>query len=587
MKKNLKKMLSRKWELPFALHFDRVRKSFTPAEKLLFAVCAVLLILGSGMLLLQANNLFVIERPAHGGRLIEGVVGVPRFVNPLLALSDADRDLSSLIYSGLLKATPEGGLVPDLAESYSVSDNGLSYTFTLRKNARFHDGTPVTADDVIFTVQKAQDPALKSPKRANWEGVAAEKINDKEVRLTLKQPYSPFLENATLGILPKHIWKEVDTEQFAFSTYNINAVGSGPYKISDIKRNDAGTPDFYELASFKTYALGAPFVRTFIFRFYPAERDLIAALKRGEVESASGITPESALTAGSSGKRVIETPLPRVFGVFFNQNQAPVLAEKDVRSALNLAVNKEELVEKVLLGFGLPLEGPVPPFLLDGIDSTTKEYSERLAEANLLLDKAGWKRNASGIREKKKGKQIVLLSFTLTTSSVPALKKTAELLAQQWKEIGASAEVQIYESGDLNQNIIRPRKYDALLFGEIIGREVDLFAFWHSSQRNDPGLNIAMYTNSKVDRLLEDARRSGDRENRLEQYRSAVSAIAADVPAVFLYSPKFIYVIPDTLQGVKIERAAVPSERFLSVHTWYTHTQKIWEFLVPTTIYNK
>lgn len=582
MKKNLKKILWRKFNLPYAAHLERIIKQFSPAEKLLFGACALLLILGAGALFIRANNLFVTDLPARGGTLTEGIIGVPRFVNPLLAISDADRDLSALIYSGLLKATPEGTLVPDLAESYSISDNGLSYTFRIRGSARFHDDTPITADDVVFTIQKAEDPALKSPKRANWEGVVAEKISEREVRLTLKQPYSPFLENATLGILPKHNWKDVSAEEFAFSPANSEAVGSGPYKIKTIKRNDTGAPNFYELEAFKDYALGAPFVSTLIFKFYQTEKDLVNALKRGEIESASGVSPEAAESLPLSGRRAVETPLPRVFGVFFNQNQAPILAEKDVRRALDLATDKEKLVREVLLGYGLAIDGPVPPFLL----SPTEEPPApgvNAEQANKLLDKAGWKRNpATGIREKKKGKETLTLSFALTTGSVPALKKTAELLAAKWRDIGADVRIQIFESGDLNQNIIRPRKYDALLFGEIIGREVDLFAFWHSSQRNDPGLNIAMYTNAKVDKALEEARRSTDTEVEHEKYRAAVSLIEADAPAVFLYTPKFLYLIPNALKGVTIERVATPSERFLSVHTWYLHTQKVWEFLART-----
>ena len=175
------------------------------------------------------------------------------------------------------------------------------------------------------------------------------------------------------------------------------------------------------------------------------------------------------------------------------------------------------------------------------------------------------------------GKETQKLAFSLVTSDVPELRESAELLKAAWEKLGVEVRVQIFESGDLNQNVIRPRKFDALLFGEIIGRDLDLFAFWHSSQRNDPGLNIAMYTNSKVDKLLEEARRATDVKSRLAQYESAILAIRADAPAIFLYSPEFIYVLPEKIRGVTLRRTTTPSERFLDIEKWYINTEKVWD----------
>lgn len=557
---------------------EGIIRNFSPAEKLVFIACALLLTLSAASLIIKINKLFLVEIPARGGALTEGILGSPRFINPLLALSDADRDLSALIYSGLLKATSEGTLIPDMAENYSVSENGLTYTFRIKENARFHDGTAVTADDVLFTVQKAQDPSLKSPKRANWEGVAVEKANDREVRFILKQPYAPFLENATIGILPKHIWKDADTEQFAFSTYNIDAIGSGPYAVGKIKRNSAGIPMQYELTAFPAYALGEPYITTIIFQFYQNEKELLEAKKRGAIESISALTPSTASELRENGMYIARTPLPRVFAIFFNQNQAPVLAEKEVRQALYLATDKNALVEKILRGYGVPIDGPVPPILLKENNSAEgKNMEERIAEANALLDTIKWKRNnETGIRERKKGKETETLSVSLATSNIPELQESAAQIENMWRAIGIQTRVQIFESGDLNQNIIRPRKYDALLFGEIIGRDLDLFAFWHSSQRNDPGLNIAMYTNSKVDKLLEEARRISDTEKRTDEYQKILAEIRRDQPAIFLYSPEFIYVIPKTIRGFELNQITIPSERFLSVHNWYIRTKHVW-----------
>ena len=573
----LNHFFKKEYRFPKTDFLENALHTFSPAEKVLSFVFTVLLIVGAASLVYKVNALFLIEQPAFGGEFKEGVIGNPRFINPLLSLSDADRDLSALVYSGLMKATPEGTLIEDLAEHFNISEDGLSYTFKIRDNAKFHDGMPVTAEDVIFTIQKAQDSSLKSPKRANWEGVTVEKNGERELTLTLNQAYAPFLENATLGILPKHVWKDVDSESFPFSPRNLEAVGSGPYKVDRILRSDVGVPFYFEFSAFEDYMLSAPHIKKIAMRFYPSETALLEGYVRGEIESMNTIAPEAAKKLEANGARVERTPLPRVFAVFFNQNQAPIFAEKGVRQALSLATDKELLVETVLHSYGVPIHGPVPPLLFNEEAKAATSSAARMEEANLILDKGKWVRNAKdGVRERSKGKETERLSFSLVTSDVPELKESAELLKEMWERIGVEVRLQIFESGDLNQNVIRPRKFDALLFGEIIGRDLDLFAFWHSSQRNDPGLNIAMYTNSKVDKLLEEARRTTDAEKRRSDYEAVVETIKGDLPALFLYSPELIYVLPNCIKGFNWGRVTVPSERFLDVHRWYTRTEKVW-----------
>jgi len=575
----LKHFFKKEYRLPRTELLEHTLKNFSPVEKLISTVFVITLIIGAASLLYKVNAMFLIEIPTPGGELREGIIGSPRFINPLLSLSDADRDLATLIYSGLLKATPEGKLVPDIADRYEISKDGLSYTFYIRENARFHDGVKVTSDDVLFTLQKAQDPALKSPKRASWEGVTVEKIGEREIRFTLRQPYSPFVENATIGILPKHLWKEADAEQFQFSPINIEAVGSGPYKIEKIKRNNLGIPFYIELSSFNDYALGRPYIESIVLRFYQNEKDLLDGLSREEIESVNTITPKTAMSLETTGYRIEHAPLPRVFAVFLNQNNATFLAEKAVRRALNLATDKDAIVSSVLYGYGVPIQEPIPPTFLRMLAGAATSSEARLAEANALLDKGKWIRNTeTGIRERVKGKEIQKLSFSLITSDTEELLQSAKLLKEMWRKIGVEARMQIFGSGDLNQNIIRPRKFEALLFGEIIGRDLDLFAFWHSSQRNDPGLNVAMYTNSKVDKLLEEARSTTDIEKRISAYTRAIETISDDEAAIFLYSPEFIYVLPKKIKGFTLSRTTTPSERFLDVSNWYINTEKVWTF---------
>lgn len=569
---------------------DSVRKalaSFSLGEKVIFVFLTATALLAAFSTLHTIDSRFLKEIPKRGGSFVEGVSGTARYINPLLAFSDTDRDLTSLIYSGLLKAKPDGSFVGDLSDTYAISEDGKTYTFNIRDDAVFHDGVSVTADDVIFTIQKVQDPILKSPKRANWDGVKVEKTSDKTVQFTLKQPYAPFIENLTLGILPKHIWKGASADEFAFSQFNIEPIGSGPYKVSSVARNTSGIPDSITLQSFDHYALGMPFINSITFRFYQNEKTLIDAYKKGDVESIHSISGETAAQFVKDGARVERYPLPQTFAVFFNQSNNPIFAHKEVRVALNSTINRQAIISEVLHGFGTEATSPIPQGL-SGFESLNAQTStSSIDSARSTLEKAGWKKNAEGIYELKTKTKTETLSFSISTGDAPELKKAADIIKKQWEELGAKIDVKVFEMNDLNQTVIRPRKYDALFFGEVIGRELDLYAFWHSSQRNDPGLNIAMYTNAKADTLLETARTLSDESKRMDKYQAFEKEILNDTPAVFAYSPDFIYLIKDSIKGFTLSKIVTPSDRFADIEKWYIETDRVWDIFIPSYLKNK
>ena len=577
-KEKVKTALKKEWHIPYSAKIHRVISAFSLTEKTIFYFFVGIFVISGLSLLYQVNKLFLVTVPDYGGSLAEGVIGSPRFINPLLATSDIDRDLSSIIYSGLLKLDSKGVLVPDLAESYTISDDGLIYTFVLKDNIYFHDGTKLTTDDVVFTIEKAQDPNLKSPRETNWSGVVVKKIDDKTVSFTLKQAYSPFIQNTTLGILPKHIWKEASIEEFPFSQFNVKPIGTGPYKIDTIIYTGSGLPSEYHLSSFNKYTLGRAYITNLNIKSYQTEKDIIDAYKKGDIESVYSISPKELPNLEVNKDEVLLSPLPRVFGVFFNQNVAPIFVYKEVRLALDTATDKQEIVDTILGGYGQTIDSPVPR--TDIADTVIKEASstkqDRIDKAKKILTDKGWKQNANGIFEKKDNKNTVTLSFSISTGDAPELKDAAYLLQKQWKAIGADVSVKIFEIGDLNQNIIRPRKYDSLLFGEIIGRDLDLYPFWHSSERNNPGLNIAMYTNVKVDKILENVRKTTDPAEQRTYLDNFNKEIKNDIPAVFTYSPYFIYIVPKKIQNVKLGALTVPSERFSNISEWYIETNDVY-----------
>lgn len=558
--------------------------SLRASGRALFLFFTGLLIVSTLGLLYILNERFITPVPAYGGSLSEGIVGSPRFINPLLAISDADHDVTALVYSGLLKATPQGTYIADLARSYDVSEDGKTYTFYLRDDVMFHDGTPVTADDVLYTVAQAQNPAVKSPVQANWAGVAVEKVDEHTIRFVLESSYAPFIENLTLGILPSHLWQNVSDEEFPFSNLNTSPIGSGPFRIVSISRSAAGIPASYELHPFNDYALGKPYLSRLTLRFYQNEAALLAALKEGDVETASGISPASVAELG--GFEIMRSPLNRVFGVFFNQNQSEILRSRDVRAALEEAIDRDALVAEVLRGYGVSLMSPVPPTVANGMlrksaASSTPASDPALSAREKLISK-GWELGEDGVLRRTSGSgsdaETVELSFALSTGNVPELRAAAEFVKKTWERMGAKVELQVFDQGDLSQNVIRPRKYDALLFGEVVGRELDLYAFWHSSQRNDPGLNIALYANATADSVLEKLRATRSEEERQALYGQFETELMSEIPAIFLYAPDFVYSVPNTIAGIELGFIGRPSDRFLSITQWHREVDYVWPF---------
>jgi len=564
-----RRQLQRSWSVPsFERAGERIR-SLSSGDRVFFSILAVLVGIASLSGLYALERSLLVEVPAYGGSLTEGELGSPQFINPLLATSDADRDLSTLTYAGLMGLSGNGSFVPVLAENYSMSVDGKSYTFFLRENAQFSDGTPVTAEDVVFTIQKAQDPALKSPEYANWSGVSALALDQRTVRFTLAKPYAPFLSLTTLGILPARLWQNVSAGEFPFSTLETSPVGAGPFKVADVSRNASGLVKSVSLIANSTYVLGRPYLDRIRFNFYSRAEDLVDALKSGAIESAYDVPAEKELTA----------PYARVFGVFWNPSEKPVYARVEVRKALSLALNRQNIVDTVFGGYATAIMGPVPP----GRSVTqvpVPDFENPTGAAAQILAAAGWTYDGAGRIWKNISAKQTLESITVRTSNVPELKSVASAVKADWEKLGISVTIELYEPGDLSQNVIRPRKYEALLYGMVIGRDQDLYAFWDSRERNDPGLNIALYANKTVDALLEDARSSTDETLRAQNLQKIENMVATEYPAAFIYAPDFTYAVPPNLHGIELPQIIMPADRFATVASWYAKTDAVWPFLV-------
>ncbi len=570
------KKLLKKW--PSRFQWEKLPSLLSKKERYFILALGILIIASLISWCISYRAIHTIAIPDYGGSYTEGIVGSPQYINPILCqTNDADQDISELIFSGLIKYDSKGNLVPDLAERYAIGDEGKIYDFFLRKDVNWHDGEPFNADDVIFTIQTIQNSDYKSPLIFNWNGVEVEKIDDYAVRFKLKNAYAPFLNNTTIGILPKHIWENIFPPEFFLTEINLKPIGTGPYKFTKFEKDKKGSIKILHLKANENYYLSNPFIKSIAFKFYVNEETLISAYNKGEVKGLNSITAQNKLLLKSYKRKlnIYQLKLPRYFAVFFNQSKSKALSDKIVRLALNYATNKQEIVDEILNGEGILINSPIPPGVF-GYTSKTKIYDFALEHANNLLDAAGWQKNEeTGIREKtlERNEEPTPLEITLLTTKYPELESVAGILQEQWSKLGAKIEIKILGIADIQQEYIRPREYQALLFGEVLG--TDPFPFWHSSQKRYPGLNLALYHNSDVDNLLKDAHKAFDSEKRKEKYEEFQKLVVEDVPVVFLYNSFYLYPVSKKIKGIEIENISIPSKRFSGIENWYIKTKRV------------
>ncbi|OHA04180.1 MAG: hypothetical protein A3J58_01095 [Candidatus Sungbacteria bacterium RIFCSPHIGHO2_02_FULL_52_23] len=569
--------LQRRWKLLTARKLLYLPHILSHKEKRMLLYIILVIVVAGGGLFIRTYLYFTHPAPAVGGSYTEGVIGAPRSINPLYISRDAERDIAHLVFSGLLGYDGAGEITYDLAERYDVSPDGKIYTLYLRQNALWHDGKPVTADDVVFTVKRLQDPQYKSPFRANWQGVEPEKIDDHTVKLTLRTAYAPFIENLTQGIIPKHLWGEITPDRMLLHELNLNPVGSGPYRLKRFKYDNDGSLLWYTVTRNPDYWGDGPYLKEITFVFYAGEDALLNALHRGEIEGFGPISVRNTEDISRDRYAVLTLATPRIFSVFFNQRQSPALADKSVREAIAYALDKSRVVREVG-GGAIVTDSLLPPF--QGTPSESKAplpYDP--TQARELLDRAGWKdTDEDGIRDKKIRQnnklQSVPLRWTLATGDSPELTHAAEAIKLMLADIGIEVSVASHSFADLEATVIRPRSFEMLLFGQVYGYEPDPFTFWHSTQIKDPGLNVALFTNKKADQLLEEARRTTSTTLRRQKYAAFAKLADADIPAVPLYTQLYLYLLPRDINGVEISRMALPSDRFNGIQSWYRVTRR-------------
>ncbi len=538
-------------------------------------IAATLLVLGISSMLYTVGQAYArVTTPvaANGGTYREGIIGQPRFINPLLATSDTDDSIVKLVFAGLYKYGGDGQVVPDLAEDMpQISEDGKEYTIKIRSNAKWHNGLPVDADDVIFTIKTLQDQAYNSPQRSGWQSTTVEKVDNNTVVFKLKDASGPFIHNLTLPIISKNVWEKVSPQDFVLSQSNIEAIGNGPYVIKEVRKLPEGAVQSITLESFATYHHGQAYIDTIKLNFYENVEEVLNAIHGKQIDG-FGFSPfEQNVRLDESNNEFVITqvPLPQYQAVFFNTS-IKLFSDVAVRRAFLKGTDINTIIETVYNGQGDPINSPILPEQVDGIPEPTVMYN--VEDARAELDKAGWKLDPSTNTRSKNGTP---LAFTLATNNFTLNAKTAELLAAQWQQIGAKVTLNILPTRELTENLIRPRAFDALLFAQKLGADPDPFVFWHSSQVKNPGLNLSGYANTTADKLMSEARAETDKAVRDEKYRQFHDIISLDVPAIFLVENVYSYALDQSIQGLSMKVLPDSTMRFYDIANWYIDTKRV------------
>lgn len=526
------------------------------------------------------------EISAPGGTYTEGLIGQPQYFNPVFALSDVDQDVTSLVFSGLMRVNEKGELVPDLAESFTISENGKVYDFYLRKNISWHDGQLFTSDDVYFTFQLLKNPDTNSPLKANYENVEVTKETTHHVRFTLPSPYAFFLHTMTIGILPYHHLRDIPPNDLLNHRFNLAPIGTGPFQVKKLLPREEHNGEVLEYHSVileqnPSYYFQKPYLENVVFVFYspPFQHEkLVKAYRRGEIDGISTVANEVRDSLKHTNIKLNYLRIPEMKSVFFNLRSKSPLRQEIIRAILDKAIDKRDLLDETTQ-IGYLITGP----LLDPLPEEQEGASaaQSLGTIQAILEEQGWKENENGIREKD-GEQ---LAFKLITDEESENIAIASRLAATWKKLGCAVTVSSYPQQEFYIEYIEPRNYDAVLLTVNLGSDPDQYPLWHSSQiEKRISFNFSNISDVDLDTALEDARRlfrdPNDPENtrlreREKLYNEFQENLLNKHPALFLYSPYYVYGVSREVRGIKAEVITKPSDRFASITTWAVKTERV------------
>lgn len=541
-------------KIPNSEQLKHLKKFLNPRENLILKICLLVLVVNVIYLSVVFFQKHLQSLPIVGGDYTEALIGYPKAVNPIyVANRDVDADLSRLIYSSLFIYDKNGNLSNDLADSFTVSADAKEYTITIKDNVYFHNNDKLSVDDVLFTFDLIKNQEFRSPYRAAFVGVEATKIDDYSIKFVLSEPYAPFPELLSFGILPKNIWKNVNPQSILLFEFNLKPIGSGPYKFKSLIKNKEGDLKEYRLSVNDNYYGLKPYIKNINFKFFVDYTEAIKALNDNQVNGLSYLPyEENKDLLAKNSLSIHELVRPQVVSLFFNKEKIKALADKNIRISLAQAINKEALVNSIFKGSYRVANGPIP--------ASNFSYNDQLKNYDFDLSSAS--------------ETLSNKNLSLTLSIIDRFENiaVANEIKNYWEQAGVKVVIKVIPVEQV-ASLIKNRDFEVLLYGESVGGDPDVYAFWHSSQISEKGLNIAAYNNPAVDKLLAEARVNVNSEERKISYKKFQEILSNDIPVIFLYSPTYTYIQDKKMKGFDVSAIIEPADRFSNISSWYLKTK--------------
>ncbi len=537
--------------------------------QLLLAVLSMGLVLSLLSFQVQTAGLCSVTVPAAGGTYVEGMMGKPRYLNPLLSDGyPVDEELVSLIFDGLTRYDESGELVPALAQSWTVSDDGLSVRFTLRQDVTWHDGEPFTAADVAFTYGLYQDenfPGLATLGTL-WQAITINQISATQIEFVLPEPYAPFLDVTTRGILPAHRLEGITGANLADSAFNQSPTGTGPFMISS-DQNWQRTQRLRLTPNPLHWRQGTK-ISNLEFRFFPDEITLEEAFEAGEIQAINSVTyTQLPHIAAIPGVRLSTAESARYTSLIFNLSDSgsPALKSVAARQALAYALDRQALIDEVLNGQGLLLEGPYLPSSWAYHPQMLTPYAHQPVSATINLESEGWLLPEGESIRQQEGE---LLELTLVALDTPLQREVATAVAGQWEQVGVMVDLLLYPDVGELRSALANREYDVALAEIKPPGDPDLYDFW-SQEALVRGQNYSGWNHQRASEALERGRKAWGMDERRAFYDIFQRYYDNNLPALTLFQHVYTYAMSGDVNEAEIGRISHPRDRYESMANWF------------------